>query len=57
MQINLDNENIQKQNELHKDIEIDNYNNFYNKKDYNTFLINIDSSFNSNVKATADFAI
>lgn len=45
MQINLDNENMQKQNELHKDIEIDNYNNFYNKKDYNTFLINIDSSF------------
>jgi len=45
MQINLDNENIQKQNELHKDIEIDNYNSFYNKKDYNTFLINIDSSF------------
>lgn len=45
MEINLDNETKQKNTQLNKDKNIDEYNKFYKKEHYHVSLVNIDSSF------------
>ena len=49
MEINIDNENKKNQEQLEKDKNVDDYINYYNKKDYKVSLLNIDSAYRKKI--------
>jgi hypothetical protein len=49
MEINIDNENKKNQEQLEKDKNVDDYTNYYNKKDYKVSLLNIDSAYRKKI--------
>ena len=49
MEINIDNENKKNQEQLEKDKNVDDYTNYYNKKDYKISLLNIDSAYRKKI--------